>query len=126
MIRRLLSLLILLPLAALLITLAVANRQAVTISFDPFNDARPAYTFTLPLYALGLVLIVGGVVVGGVAAWLRQGKWRRAARVAEGEVRALRAEVGRLERRQMPSVELPSRTVPIEDPPRLSIAPPAA
>jgi hypothetical protein len=72
------------------------------------------------------VLIVGGVVVGGVAAWLRQGKWRRAARVAEGEVRALRAEVGRLERRQMPSVELPSRTVPIEDPPRLSIAPPAA
>ena len=68
MIRRLVSLLVLLPLAVLLVTLAVANRQAVTISFDPFNDAHPAYTVTLPLYALGLILIVAGVLAGGVAA----------------------------------------------------------
>ena len=32
-------------------------------------------------------------IVGGVAAWLRQGKWRRTARKLEGEVRALQAEI---------------------------------
>ena len=125
MIRRLVTFLLLVPLAVVLVTLAVANRQSVTISFDPFNDARPAHTLTLPLHTLGLALVVLGVVVGGVAAWLRQGKWRRAAREAEGEVRALRAEIGRLERRIVPPVELTARTVSPEDPPRLTIAPPA-
>ena len=46
--------------------------------------------------------------------------------MGEGEVRRLRTEVRRLEQRLVTSVELPSRTVPIEDPPRLTIAPPAA
>ena len=55
-------------------------------------------TRSLPLFALILVLVIGGVVVGGVAAWLRQGKWRRAARLAQAEARELRAEVDRLKR----------------------------
>jgi uncharacterized integral membrane protein len=123
MIRKLITLLFLLPLAVVLVTFAVANRQSVVVSFDPFNEAHPAHTLTLPLYALSLVLLVAGVVLGGVAAWLRQGKWRRAARAAEGEARVLRAELARLERRAAP-VELPSQT--IDPAPRLTIAPPAA
>ncbi|MCC6775068.1 MAG: DUF1049 domain-containing protein [Hyphomicrobiales bacterium] len=123
MIRKLVTILVLLPLAILLVTFAVANRQSVVVLFDPFNEAHPAHTVTLPLYVLSLILLVVGIVVGGVAAWLRQGKWRRAARQAEGEVRALRAEIARLERRSVP-VELPSQT--IDPAPRLTIAPPAA
>jgi hypothetical protein len=34
---------------------------------------------SVPLFALILTLVIGGVVIGGVAAWLRQSKWRRAA-----------------------------------------------
>lgn len=123
MIRKLVTILVLLPLAILLVTFAVANRQSVVVMFDPFNEAHPAHTVTLPLYVLSLILLVVGIVVGGVAAWLRQGKWRRTARQAEGEVRALRAEIARLERRSVP-VELPSQT--IDPAPRLTIAPPAA
>jgi uncharacterized integral membrane protein len=125
MIRKVVTLLVLLPLAVILVTFAVANRQHVVVSFDPFNEVHPAHTLTLPLYALSLALLVTGVVIGGIAAWLRQGKWRRAAREAEGEVRTLRAELARLERRAAP-VELPSQTIPADQPPRLTIAPPAA
>jgi uncharacterized integral membrane protein len=125
MIRKLVTVLILVPLAIVLATFAVANRQTVVISLDPFNDTHPVYMLTLPLFALSLALLVAGVVLGGVAAWLRQGKWRRAARLAEGEARALRAEIARLERRQAP-VELAAQNIPPEYAPRLTISPPAA
>ena len=42
MIRKLITALILLPLAVVLIALAVANRQTVVVSFDPFDATQPA------------------------------------------------------------------------------------
>jgi hypothetical protein len=49
-------------------------------------------TVTQPLFVLLLSTLVVGVIIGGIAAWLRQGRWRRAARRAETEVRVLRSE----------------------------------
>jgi hypothetical protein len=72
-----------------------------------------------------LMLLIGGVVVGGIAAWLRQGKWRRAARRADAQARELRAEVDRLKRRLGTSV-LVAHPTPGEAAPRLMIPPPAA
>jgi hypothetical protein len=125
MIRKFVTALILVPLAIVVIALAVANRQSVVISFDPFNQANPAFARPVPLYALVLALVMGGVVVGGVAAWLRQGKWRRAARLAQGQARELRAELDQLKRRTGAS-ELPGRPMPADYTPRLTIPPPAA
>ena len=45
-----------------------------------------------------MVLILG-VLIGGIAAWIRQGKWRRAARRLDGEVRALHQEMDAVRRR---------------------------
>jgi uncharacterized membrane protein YciS (DUF1049 family) len=125
MIRKIITALILVPLAFVSIALAVANRQTVVVSFDPFDLAQPAFARALPLYALMLMLVIGGVVVGGVAAWLRQSKWRRAARRADGQVRELRAELDRLKRR-MGAAELPARPAPADYAARLTIPPPAA
>ena len=125
MIRKIVSALILVPLAIVLITFAVANRQIVIVSLDPFDQAHPALTRALPLYLLMLMLLIGGVVVGGIAAWLRQGKWRRAARRADAQARELRAEVDRLKRRLGTSV-LAAHPTPGEAAPRLMIPPPAA
>jgi hypothetical protein len=122
MLRRIVTALVLVPLAILLVAFAVANRQSVIISFDPFAPADPAYALVLPLFALILCLAIGGVVVGGVAAWLRQGKWRRAARLAQGQARELRAEVERLKSRVGERVE----AMPVNYAPRLTIPPPAA
>ena len=84
----------------------------MVVSLDPFDQAHPALAVALPLFALILALVIGGVVVGGVAAWLRQSKWRRAARRAQAEARELRAEVDRLKRSVTPASLRPDRCAP--------------
>src|SRR5579862_7719917 len=91
--RKIVTAIIVVPPAALLIAFAVANRQTVTVSFDPFSSAAPAYSATLPLFAVIFVVLIVGVLLGGIAAWLRQGKWRRSARRLEAEVRSLQTEI---------------------------------
>jgi uncharacterized integral membrane protein len=126
MIRKVVTALILIPLAVVIIAFAVANRQTIVVSFDPFDHADPALAFSLPLYVLILVLVIGGVIVGGIAAWLRQGKWRWRARRAESQARELKAENERLKRRDgVPGTPAGSLALPAEHAPRLSIPPPA-
>jgi hypothetical protein len=124
MIRKLVTVLILVPLAIVFISFAVANRQAVMVSFDPFDHAQPALAVSLPLFALILVLLIGGVILGGAAAWLGQGKWRWRARHFEAEARRLRQENERLQRRPG-TAEPPANALPVVDAPRLTIPPPA-
>lgn len=93
MFRKIVTLVIVVPLAAVIIAFAVANRELVTVSFDPFTKVNPAYAATLPLFILIFVLVIFGVIIGGVAAWLRQAHWRRSARKLDAEVRLLRQEL---------------------------------
>lgn len=95
-VRRIISALVLIPLALIIIAFAVMNRQTVVLAFDPFNLAAPDYTLRIPLFVLIIVLVIAGVIIGGIAAWLRQSKWRRSARHYAAEARALRADVERL------------------------------
>lgn len=101
MLRKALAAIILIPIVLLLVMFAVANRQVVTLSFDPFDAANPAYAVAVPLFVLIFVLVVLGVLLGGVAAWLRQGRWRRTARRLDGQMRQLNDEVHELRRREM-------------------------
>jgi uncharacterized integral membrane protein len=128
MLRRIVTLAIVLPLAAVIIAFAVANRELVTVSFDPFTSVNPAYSATFPLFILIFILVIVGVVVGGTAAWLRQSHWRRAARKLDGEARQLRQELSLLRERMaaadVPLAE-PARTYFDPNPPP-AIAPPPA
>ena len=47
MIRKIITALILVPLAIVFIALAVANRQTVVVSFDPLDPAQPAFARAL-------------------------------------------------------------------------------
>ncbi len=125
MVRKIVTALILIPIAVGFAALAVANRKTVVISLDPFDQAAPALSVAIPLFALVLALLILGVAVGGVAAWVRQSKWRRKARLAEAQARDLRAEVDRLKRRIGPA-ELVTEALPGGFRPRLTIQPPAA
>jgi uncharacterized integral membrane protein len=95
MFRKIVTAIIIVPLAVVFVAFAVANRQMVTLSFDPFSLASPAYAATLPLFLIIFAVLILGVLIGGFAAWIRQGKWRRNARRLEGEVRALHVELDR-------------------------------
>jgi uncharacterized integral membrane protein len=126
MIRKLVSSLILVPLAIVFIAFAVANRQTVLVSLDPFDQTNPAWSIRLPLFVLILMVIIAAVIVGGVAAWLRQSKWRRAARLAQAQVRELRAQVDMLERQSSAAEPPPPTPLRVAQGPRLRIPPPAA
>ena len=99
MFRKIITALIVVPLAVVIIAFAVANRQTVTVSFDPFSLVSPAYAATLPLFVVIFVVLILGVLVGGFAAWIRQSKWRRTARRLDSEVRALHDEMETIRRR---------------------------
>ena len=91
--RRFLFLVVLLPLAIIIVVISVANRSATTFSLDPFNMDAPAWSVTAPLFVVLFVTLAVGVIVGGVAAWVGQGKWRRAARAERHNAAQLRREV---------------------------------
>jgi len=97
--RKVVTWVLIVPLAAVIIAFAVANRQTVTVSFDPFSSTSPAYAATLPLFVVLFMALILGVLVGGIAAWLGQRRWRRAARRLDGEVRALHDEIEGVRRR---------------------------
>ncbi len=120
--RRIVAVLVLVPLAIIIIAFAVANRQGVTVSFDPFGGAAPAASLTLPLFALLILVLIIGVVIGGTAAWLRQGRWRRTARRLDREAKDL---IARLEAHERAAAEPSIVPRQQEPPPRLKLQPPA-
>jgi uncharacterized integral membrane protein len=124
MIRKTVAIFILVPITIVFVAFAVANRETVVVSLDPFDRTAPALSVAMPLFALILGLIVAGILIGGAAAWLRQGKWRWRARLCEEEARELRAELERLRQR---SDRIDATIEPERDPyaPRLTVPPPA-
>jgi uncharacterized integral membrane protein len=88
LLRKIVAVVILVPLAILIIIFAVANREIVTVSLEPFTDS-----VKLPLFALIIVSLIVGVLIGGLTAWVRQGKWRSAARRWERQAQALRKKL---------------------------------
>jgi len=97
LLRKIVAAIVLIPLALLIIAFAVANRHWVTVSFDPFTAEEPAAAVQLPLFALIILVLIVGVLIGGLASWLRQGKWRGAARRFERELAQLRGKLAALE-----------------------------
>jgi Na+/H+-translocating membrane pyrophosphatase len=95
--KQFLKFLFLVLLALPTIALLVANRHDVIIYLDPLAGPAPEGTqITVQLFVVIGVAIMVGVIFGGVATYLEQGRHRRAARRARREVVSLRAEVARL------------------------------
>ena len=90
--RNLLAAVILLPIAAVLIVLALANRAPVTLSIDPFTPETSMYSIQLPLFIVVLLSVAIGLIIGSLADWLQQGRYRREARRGRHELRRLEEE----------------------------------
>jgi len=89
---------------------AIANRQLVTVSFDPFAGGDiAAIQVTMPLFFLMFMATVFGVCLGGFVTWLAQGRNRRAARLAKSEAEKWHSEADRL-RVQMADIGQPYGT----------------
>ena len=121
MLRRTVAAVILVPLAIIIVAFAVANRQIVTVSFDPLGET-PAASLAMPFFMLILGLLIVGVIIGGMAAWLGQGRWRAAARRFEREMQVLRRKLSAYEAMADSQSNVPRTAQP---PGRLRLRPPA-
>ncbi|MGO4667238.1 LapA family protein [Bosea sp. 2YAB26] len=101
--------LILVPVALAIVLFSIANRGPVRVSLDPFSRDAPTLAFDLPLFAVVLAAIAAGVLIGGLASWIAQGKHRKAARRNRREAEALRSEAQSL-RAAVPDSALPALT----------------
>ena len=80
MINRVLLIVIVVPIAVVLIALVVANRGPVPFTLDPFTPGNPALTLQAPLFVILFLTLALGMIIGSVATWIRQGRYRKAAR----------------------------------------------
>jgi uncharacterized membrane protein len=108
MIRKFLNAIVMLLAGVVLGLLAMANRHPVTVSFDPFDATDADFTVTVPVWLLGFTILIAGVLLGGFAAWLKQGRHRRLrSRLAaenamiRTELASLRGKAARLEGRAL-------------------------
>jgi hypothetical protein len=113
MFRRVLSLIIGFPLGAALVALAVSNRQPVTLVLDPFRPETPALSIDLPFYAYLIGALVVGVILGGVATWMGQSRWRQTARTQGRRAARWQAEADRLAREREAAGQAPATDLAI-------------
>jgi hypothetical protein len=96
--RKLVLALVVVPLGVALVTLSVVNRRPVQLILDPFGGNEPGLSLEAPFFLFLLGAFAFGLLIGGIATWLGQGKWRRHAREEAREARELRRQADRLER----------------------------
>ncbi len=88
---RLLSWFVIVPVALAVVVFSVSNRAPVTVDFWPLP-----FTAELRVFAVVLVSVFAGFVLGGLVAWISGGKRRRRARAMARRARSAEAELARL------------------------------
>jgi len=95
MFNRFILVVVFVPLAIILIALAVANRGSVSFTLDPFHPGNPALTLNWPFFIFLFLALAIGMVVGSLATWVKQGRYRKLARQRGLEAENLRQAVSR-------------------------------
>ena len=95
MLNRIVIALVVVPVAIILIALAVANRAPAVFTIYPFNPGNPALTLQLPLFVMLFLALGLGMVIGSLATWWKQGRYRKEAKARSREVETLRGEINR-------------------------------
>ncbi len=103
---RILRWLVLIPLGAMTVYLALANRHHVRFSLDPFNPEAPALALDISLFYVVLLSVFLGILIGGASTWRGQGKWRKEARKGRRDMKRLSDDVAE------PSENLPVTVAP--------------
>lgn len=83
--KKIISLVIFVPLGIVLIVLAVANRQIATLALNPFRPEDSVLAVSAPLFVFLFLAVLLGMLIGAAATWWSQGKYRKQARVEARE-----------------------------------------
>ncbi|ASY54986.1 MULTISPECIES: LapA family protein [Sinorhizobium] len=80
MFKKIVNIVVLVPLGVILVALSVANRQTVTLSLNPFDPADNVLSVSAPFFLFLFLAVVLGLFLGAAVVWFSQGKYRRRAR----------------------------------------------
>ncbi|MGF0537568.1 DUF1049 domain-containing protein [Agrobacterium sp. ES01] len=80
MIRKIVNLVIFVPLGIVLIVLSVANRQEVRLALNPFRPEDSLLSLSAPFFVFIFLALIFGMVIGSLATWFAQSKYRKRAR----------------------------------------------
>src|SRR5688500_16840876 len=107
MLNRFMLIAVFVPLAIILVALAVANRGAASFTLDPFNPGNPALTWQMPAVVLLFAAIALGMSVGSLATWWKQGRYRKLARLRNQEAEMLKQAAARTPVQTAPQLPRP-------------------
>ncbi|WP_457582104.1 DUF1049 domain-containing protein [Ensifer canadensis] len=85
MLKKLVNIIVLIPVGVILIVLSVANRQSVTLALNPFRPEDSVLSVSAPFFVFLFLAVVVGLILGAAATWFSQGKYRRRARTEATE-----------------------------------------
>lgn len=85
MLSKILNIVVLVPLGIVLVVLCVANRQQVTLGFNPFDPSDTVLAISGPFFVFLFLAVILGLVIGASAVWFSQGKYRKRSRTEAKE-----------------------------------------
>ena len=83
MIGKLINFIILVPIAIVLITLSVANRDIVTLILNPLDPHDTALSISAPFFVFIFIALMAGMTIGALVTRFRQGRYRKNARLKD-------------------------------------------
>lgn len=107
MTKKLVNIIILVPVGIVLVLLSVANRHSVTMALNPFNTDDKVLSVSAPFFVYIFAALIVGIVLGSVATWFSQRKYRKTAKSKKREAAEWRAEADR--RKSEPAEVAPAR-----------------
>jgi len=78
--KRLVALIVLIPVALLLIAFIVANREMMVLEFNPFANQSTSWQLRAPAFLFLFAFLGAGVVLGSITTWINQHKYRKMSR----------------------------------------------
>lgn len=97
MAKRIIGWLVLIPLCAVILIFALANRHTVPVNFNPLATVDPAAAGAgVPLFLIVYAVLFLGIALGGLAVWFAQGAHRREARRHRKDAERLKAELAKV------------------------------
>lgn len=95
MLKKIVRVVLTIPIAIILITLSIANRDHVTLALNPFDPSDQMLAITAPFFVYIFLSLMIGMAIGSFLTWLSQGRHRKRARLEAAESHKWHVEADR-------------------------------
>lgn len=113
MIKRLIGWFILVPISILLVIFALANRQQITLNFDPISAENPLIaSVNLPLFIVIFFMLVLGILLGAIAVFFSQAKIKNQRNKLKKQVKNLELELFEIKKTSRQNIDDKSLLAP--------------